>query len=177
MAGDAMYSEHETGFWARTPRGARWALIAAGFLLVIGLVMFIQPVVGATLSGGSPWTLIFGPVAGNPPITFFYYLIPAVLIQLAVAFALRSRVTALGVLGAVGAFVIAAFWLFWLGIVTVAGIHWLVTGAWPAGDAQDALGIAVFGVPLALGLLLLNAEAGWLGARDFARRRPASLAR
>jgi hypothetical protein len=170
--------ERKVGFWGHTPPAARRAFIAAGFLLVVGLGSFVATVAWASLSGGpSPCPLIFGPVPGNPLITELYYLAPAVIIQLAVAFDLRSRMTALRVLGAVGAFVIAGFCLFWLGTVTVAGIYWLVTGAWAAGDALDALGIAVYGVPLALRLFLLNAGAGWLGARDAAHHRAARLVR
>jgi hypothetical protein len=147
-------------------------------LLIVGLVSFVATVAWASLSGGpSPWTLIFGPVPGNPLITELYYLAPAVLIQAAAGLALRCRAAALRVIGAVGAFAIAGFCLVWLAIVAYGGLFWLMTGALLGGDYLDAIGIAAIGVPLALVMLVLNAGAGWLGARDLTGHRAAPLAR
>jgi hypothetical protein len=153
-------------------------MVAAAFLLIVGQVSFVATVTWASLSGGpSPWTLIFGPVPGNPLITELYYLVPAVLIQAAVGRALRHNAAASRVIGAVGAFAIAGFCLVWLVMVAYGGLHWLTTGTLVGGDYLDAIGIAAIGVPLALVMLALNAGAGWMGARDLAGHRTAPLAR
>jgi hypothetical protein len=168
--------EQGVGFCGRTPRPARPAVIAAIVVLVVGLGTFVVLTVVESLTlGVSPATAIFDPGPGSP-LFLLFFVVPAILIQGAIAFALSHPAAGLRVAGTVGAFAIAGFCLIWLVAVGVDVFAWLLTGGLP-GDIYDLLAMVIFGVPFALAVGLLNARAGVLAARDLARHHAAPLAR
>jgi hypothetical protein len=164
------------GFRRRTPQAARPAFIATAVLIVVGLGTFVVVTALASISlGVSPLTAIFGPVPGNPVIMWLYFVLPAVLVQGAVALSLRHPAVGLRVAGMAGAFAIAGFCLLWLGAVALDLVAWLVTGT-TRGDPYDWLAILFFGVPFALAIGGLDARAGLLTLRDLRKRGGARLA-
>ena len=145
--------------WGRSSPAARPAFLAAYVELVIGLVVFVIALVGATVSlGQSPSSAIFGPAQGMPLIVWVMFMSVVVVIQLAIALALRPRLAWLRVIGTIAAGALAFCGIAWI-------VGWLIwiplslgTYLERGGDRADLVGVLI-SAPLILALGFLNGRA------------------
>lgn len=164
-----MTLEQLPNFWRDTPPAAKWALVAAGFLVIVALAPFA--VITIMVSVGehiSPLKVIFGPGPGMPLIVWLYTTVPPAVVQGAAAFAIRHQSSGVRVAGVVGVLVVLTAALTWLGAMAYAAVQWLVTGTM-SGDYYDVLGIVFFGVPVLVAIAVLDLRAALLGIRDHPR--------
>jgi hypothetical protein len=146
------------------PQPFRPALYATAVLLIVGIasVVLLTIVISVT-SGISPLQVLFAFGVGTP-LFLLAFVAPVVVIQGAIALALRSRPKPVRIAGLLGALAVVVFCLLFIVAVAVDLVALLTTGG--GGDPADLLVELCFGVPLGFVILLLNGRAAWLEVRS-----------